>query len=65
MNYADLTIDELVSMTQALGRQVDELQAERGIIMNVLNEKVRRKDILNRANVTPALPPSSVRSEVR
>lgn len=64
-NLADLSIDELVAMTQELGREVDTLQEKRGTIMNVLNEKVRRKDVLNRANLTTPLPPTSVRSEVR
>jgi len=64
-NLADLSIEELVEMTQNLGREVDALQEKRSTIMNVLNEKVRRKDVLNRANLTTPLPPTSVRSEVR
>lgn len=64
-NLADLSIDQLVEMSQDLGREVDALQEKRSTIMNVLNEKVRRKDVLNRANLVTPLPPTSVRSEVR
>lgn len=60
-----MSVDELVAKVQELGTQSDAIKEERRLYVNVLNEKVRRREVLNRATLTPAVQPMSARSEVR